>query len=850
MYSMRSPRISPQPTHGANVQMVKDMASKLKVPIQVLDENETWIRARYSVREGIEEKACQFPVFDYQVPSSKYRLDQNISLISFIIKYGAEKLLTKSPFKEINAVCPLKCVEFVMEYKTEGDKPCSIYVSTIRSDSFCIPKPKVENQRIDLNISCLIVPTKETVPKPQCNQPTLDKQRTQQQKDTRIFKELLKDKAYSSYQIPFEDRRRELSDLVTRTDEDGVTLVSSLNLFTTKIVRDRKGNIHIFQPTISPHKNKQTGIPEMINSPVGGPVKWVKTNTVEVPIIHLDDDQMAKTTKIVEKTIQRADPPQVPTEASVSQPSHRDYESSPPPQPDDEIVPEKSKANDESDSDSDSSSDYGPDADHCKRTDRYSDSENGADDPDQYPLEEEISLFYSRPSKECADYGSENVYKEAISVYQSSFKDWKTETCEYIKMLPMKTAFHLFCVDKTNFPCEAHMTREIINLMRRSGAYYRLFSEEELDQLTDTEKAHIYIAQIATDNSQRNALGLLDHVSLVREAVTNYRKFWPNAKVSTTERIKQLPYDRLRQIFFQNKLPPRTFVIHYIKLLMDSEERDRDHVNYLLRIPNYLEKLPTETLHRIFFIKLAMEGQYKIFIASNDVFHPDVIKANQSAKTANMSALKLNKPLQTIRPKVEPGDEIPEPPEMIQLEGPEPLLQYQIDIYRRQLYLEALDYDSNLASLPDNERNRQMRQNIIYSRKWPNYNTTLNFFKPLGTQDLSPCVINQLDSLPMPFNVQSWEEEPTYIDVGHEHRPQTPQDPNYDVASGEFIEENHERYEKIITVEINPNYQRSDSVNTTYSRKRQYSTSSDEDEQDPKRISDDNEKSDSNKEDK
>ena len=258
---------------------------------------------------------------------------------------------------------------------------------------------------------------------------------------------------------------------------------------------------------------------------------------------------------------------------------------------------------------------------------------------------------------------------------------------------------------------------------------------------------------------------------------------------------------------------------------MDSEDISNDHVNYLFRIPNYLEKLPTETLHRIFFIKLTYEGQYKIHLLSVDVFHPGVLEVNRAAKTPTLTALKSSKPLQSIRPRVEDGDEIPEPAEQIQVESPIVFRQHNVDNKRRQMYLEALGNDVDLANATG-EQNFLMRQHIIYSKKWPNYNTTLNYFKPAGTQNFDPCIINQLDCLPMPFAIPSVMDEHEYVDqqTNNQEFPTA-------LASNDYDDDEID----VTILESND----IPTTSTTNNRKRQYSASNDEEQADSKRISED-----------
>ena len=797
-------KIQPTYSRDANVRMIRDMAERLQVPIQVIGDVTDFASVRYNVRHSNDPQAKEIHVMNARFQTNKYQLCENMNLVKIITKYGKSKLLLQNPFAEINTRLPLQCEDFIIRYVAADGNLFSVRVDTLTPENFNIPKPKVVDQKFEAIVTCLIKPAPGVVPPvPPTPQQLMneardrkaDEQRNlireQEKNDTEVFKEILTDNAYTSHRIPFEDRRRELRDLVTNFDDDGVALVSSLNLFTTKIVRDKTGNIHVFQPMIQ--KGHHNTVAQMVESPRGEAVKWVRTKVIKSTILQMDDEQMKQVEKISENRGPKRKPAQLKKAPSIDG--------------------------------SDSGSDSDDDPDYCKRTEAYSDSDNDNDTEIHPGKEDAISKFYSRPDKYCHDYGSESVYKDAISTYKLNWPEWKSETIEYIKLLPMHDAYNMFCTSSTTFPCEKHMIKEIIQLMRRSGAFYKLFSEEELADFTDEERAHIYIAQLATDASQKNAIAINDHVALANMAVRNYKKFWPNAKTSTLERIKQLPYDRLVQIFFQNQFPSRSLTIHYIKLLMDSEDISNDHVNYLFRIPNYLEKLPTETLHRIFFIKLTYEGQYKIHLLSVDVFHPGVLEVNRAAKTPTLTALKSSKPLQSIRPRVEDGDEIPEPAEQIQVESPIVFRQHNVDSKRRQMYLEALGNDVDLANATG-EQNFLMRQHIIYSKKWPNYNTTLNYFKPAGTQNFDPCIINQLDCLPMPFAIPSVMDEHEYVDqqTVNQKLPTA-------LASNDYDDDEID----VTILESNE----IPTTSTTINRKRQYSTSNDEEQADSKRISED-----------
>jgi hypothetical protein len=190
---------------------------------------------------------------------------------------------------------------------------------------------------------------------------------------------------------------------------------------------------------------------------------------------------------------------------------------------------------------------------------------------------------------------------------------------------------------------------------------------------------------------------------------------------------------------------------------MSAEQQGLEYINSIFKLNGYLEQLPTETLHRIFFIKLTIEDPaYKISLPYNDPMDPAVIEANAVGRTGFLGALSMERPLQTIWPAEMEGDDIIEPDESIQIQAPLSVKQFLIDEQRYQ------DFVNNATvEMPINSNDANTLEARIYLSKWPNYSRTLNFHKPTTLPILAPNLVNQLDSIPDPVAyVQQQTGEP------------------------------------------------------------------------------------------
>ena len=839
----------------SNADVVQALATRLNVPITIYKETDNWTRFKIFIRGNDREDAPAFQVLSFETFSLILNKMDSPQTVQTIIKMAKDKILDVQPFKAIKDHLDIGLENAIVKYITIRNTIKTIFEDEIALISKDNPAPWPRSDMgapIDFNVSFNLIPkpkepTLTTATSSSNIQPAKNMQAKPTSSQTQTFTPTsttpanAPQRTYRSIQLPLRDERRDLPLLTTQTQNDEVRLLSSLNIVTTKIIKSYDGKIHVFQPFIKePDQMKPGKILEVVPSQSNENIVWKRTKIVDSTLPVIPEDLINKTEKVTET---------IPPKFLMTRNG---------------LVKIKPKANsaedgmrtDESDTDSTNSSDDedGYRGQELARSVRSPTPYEDSDNENDYPIEHEsdlgISKFFARADQQVRDYGPENIYKEAISAYQINYPEWKQETIELIKMLPMHDAYTLFVDNPPRFPADRRIRGCVIRLIMQSAAFYRLYTKEDLREMDPTELAHIYIAQMATHHQQLQTIGQLDHLQLTREAVKNYKRFWPNAKLSTLERIQQLPLNRLKQIFFLNKFPGRAQTIDLIKTLMSSEDRDKDHINYIFKAPNYLQDLPTETLHRILFIKLTFEKDYFTHIMANDPFDPELHRVNRIGKTASHSPLKLNRPLQTIRPPLEPGDEIEEPEESIQISSPACVRQHLIDEERRRRYMQALDFDYDLEAGQDTDENLQRKQFKIFSKKWPNYNTTLNFFKPTGLPDLAPCVLNQLDSLPPPFAylpkpltkeqrmqlvaiAATIDLDPTPIEIHIQPSPNQPTDADADTDDDD--EDDLTIVDEIILVDDQNKEDERQSV-----RKRAHSGLPDKEEQaEPKRPSDD-----------
>jgi hypothetical protein len=695
-----------------NINIIKSMAIKLNVPISILNKDEIQCKVFIYIRENVDFSSSVIPVGSIITTfESKQSFTKDPKQIENIFKQAADKILNKEPFKSIHKVQTLMCKDPIAKYITAGNVnfiATMDKLNTTNGDN-PLPFPRVEaTSKMDLVVSFTVSP------KITLNMATqTDQTATTSTENSSSAPEIQFNPTFipgcepmmNSYQIP----KHVGNILQTMSTPTGVKLITSLNVFTTKIVRTVDGRVFVFEPRLKDPLNVKGDIVQPISSQQSDNVQWIQTKVFDSPVVDADEKDLDNTTKVSQR--KPAALRDAPNETS-----------------DDSSGP----SDDEEDSDNSS----------------YCDEQIGTDK--HVPFEHH-SMFFPKDDGKLKLYGEDSIYKDAITTYQLNYPDFQEETIEFIKLLPMKDVYNMFISDPSTFPSDKQIYRRLIHLYYRSTAFYRLYTKEQLKKMTPTELSHIYIAQMATNYQQNATIASLDHCKLAQTAVKNYKLLYPQCKHSTLERIRELPYPRLIQIFFRNRLPPRYEVIDMIDILMSYEDKDKDHVNYLFRNSEYMENLPTETLHRIFFIKLTFERNYYTAIPANDPFDEDFHTQNSISRNANLSALDATRPLQTLKPKWQEGDDIPEPEEPIRMQAPLTIRQYLIDEERRKQYIKALELnDRYMGAPPDTEEEMCYIQKQIFERKWPNYNTTLNFFRPKMQPDLSPAVINQLDSLPHP----------------------------------------------------------------------------------------------------
>ena len=732
-----------QATNGVNrsehISAVRELANKFNLPIAVFQDNEVVISVTVFIRQSHDCQSQTNPLsgFDVIVPFIQ-RFTHNPTVLDTMMINARNRVIRTEPFRSIHAQLTLQPQDVIARYMTPNCAYAIIPEDKVKniSETNHLPPPKMtEGNTVNLEISMVVKPAKQNPnpnlalapPAPQ-NQP---KPTTSKQGETNDKNKLDE----FCYQVPKANDRNNYYPLITQNNENNkTTLIQSLNIYTTKIVKTPDGRIHVFEPRLKNQKKAPTIQP--IDSQTNDNIEWVKTHEegIEIAIQSKED--------IDRITVKVSDP----SKRKKRKTRLRKSKVPVTPAPEDEEEP--------FDSDDSSSDSCVTDSDSDEDSDKaISDTD---DDEDRIEhMDEDLSKFYS-VYENGTDAGSENIFQEAIATYQLSFPKWKQETIEYIKLLPMNDAYRLLVRDSHKFPSDKVMVKRIINLMKHSCAFYRLYTEDQLKKMGPTQRSHIFIAQLATHHQQITTINMLDQFTLVRIAVNNYMKFFPSSKVSTCERIRHLPYNRLIQLFFMNKFPSRSQVIFYIRGLMGCEDRSMDYINVLFRAPGYLDSLPTETLHRIFFIKLTFERDYKLLLESNDPTDEKLIKANKFyARTTNQSSLKSTRPLQSIFPPKEDGDEIPEPPEAFIVQAPESIRQEIIDERRRAEFLSAIEMtEEEWKDFQENANNDESMyhiQNTLFMNKWPNYNVVMNYFRPTTPQDFSPAVINQLDCVPPPF---------------------------------------------------------------------------------------------------
>jgi hypothetical protein len=693
-----------------NINSIKSMAIKLNVPISILNKDEITCKVFVYIRENTDYSSSVIPVGTINATfANKNSFTKDRQQLANIFKQAADKILDKEPFRSIHKVQPLMCKDPGAKYITAANMNFIATVDKLNTTTIDnpLPLPKVDiNNKMDLVVSFTVSP-KISLNMATQTEPTATTSTSAPTSSSALQISFLPscDPVMNSYEIP----KHVGNILQTMTTPTGVRLINSLNVFTTKIVRTLDGRAFVFEPRLKDPLNVKGDIVEQVSSQQNDNVQWIQTQVFDSPVVDADETDLDRTFKV---------PRRKPAELREAPQETSDDSSGP--------------------SDDEEESDNSSYCDDLIKADKY------------VPFEHH-SMFFPKDDGKLKLYGEESIYKDAISTYQLNYPDFQEETIQFIKLLPMKDAYDMFISEPTTFPTDKQIYKRLIHLYYRSTAFYRLYTKQQLKEMTPTELSHIYIAQMATNYQQNATIASLDHCKLAQTAAKNYKLLYPECKQSTLKRIKELPYPRLIQIFFRNRLPPRYEVIDMIDILMSYEDKDKDHVNYLFRNSEYMENLPTETLHRIFFIKLTFERNYYTAIPANDPFDEDFHTQNTIARTANLSALDATRPLQTLKPKWQEGDDIPEPEEPVQMKAPLTIRQYLIDEERRKQYIKALELnDKYMGAPPDSETEMCYIQNQIFERKWPNYNTTLNYFRPKQYPDLSPAVINQLDSLPHP----------------------------------------------------------------------------------------------------
>jgi hypothetical protein len=124
---------------------------------------------------------------------------------------------------------------------------------------------------------------------------------------------------------------------------------------------------------------------------------------------------------------------------------------------------------------------------------------------------------------------------------------------------------------------------------------------------------------------------------------------------------------------------------------------------------------------------------------------PGVIETNSAGHTGFLGAISSDRPLQTIWPQKEEGDDIQEPEEASKIKAPLSVKQFLIDEQRYQDFISR-----PTVNLPSNDEEANTLEARIYLSHWPNYSRTLNIHKPTTLPILAPNLINQLDSVPDP----------------------------------------------------------------------------------------------------